>query len=125
MFFVYFYIIFSYLKEPLKQHHFKGSFAGIPAFLGYLLGVFFILLIIIIFLEISDFGKLNLKDINTVHSRVEDFGKNKEYREKYDYVTARAVANLATLSEYLIPICKINGKCICMKGSEIKEGSFL
>lgn len=65
--------------------------------------------------------KLNLKDINTVHSRVEDFGKNKEYREKYDYVTARAVANLATLSEYLIPICKINGKCICMKGSEIKE----
>ena len=69
--------------------------------------------------------KLNLKDINTVHSRVEDFGKNKEYREKYDYVTARAVANLATLSEYLIPICKINGKCICMKGSEIKEGSFL
>lgn len=65
--------------------------------------------------------KLNLKDINTVHSRIEDFGKDKKYREKFDYVTARAVANLATLSEYLIPISKIEGKCICMKGNDIKE----
>lgn len=66
-------------------------------------------------------SKLDLKDINTVHSRVEDFGKDKRYREKFDYVTARAVANLSTLSEYLIPISKVNGKCICMKGSEIEE----
>lgn len=65
--------------------------------------------------------KLNLKDINTVHSRIEDFGKDKKYREKFDYVTARAVANLSTLSEYLIPISKIEGKCICMKGNDIKE----
>ena len=65
--------------------------------------------------------KLNLEDINTVHSRIEDFGKDKKYREKFDYVTARAVANLATLSEYLIPISKIEGKCICMKGNDIKE----
>lgn len=65
--------------------------------------------------------KLNLKDINTVHSRIEDFGKDKKYREKFDYVTARAVANLATISEYLIPISKIEGKCICMKGNDIKE----
>lgn len=66
-------------------------------------------------------NNLKLKKINTVHSRVEDFGKDKEYREKYDYVTARAVANLSTLSEYLIPITKIGGKCICMKGNDIKE----
>lgn len=65
--------------------------------------------------------KLDLKDINTVHSRIEDFGKDKKYRESFDYVTARAVANLTTLSEYLIPISKINGKCICMKGNEIEE----
>ena len=64
---------------------------------------------------------LELQDITTIHSRVEDFGKDKKYREKYDYVTARAVANLSTLSEYLIPIVKVNGKCICMKGSEIEE----
>ena len=65
--------------------------------------------------------KLNLKDIVTVHSRIEDFGKNKSYREKFDYVTARAVANLAVLSEYLIPIAKIGGKCVCMKGSNVEE----
>ena len=66
-------------------------------------------------------SKLNLKDVNAVHSRIEDFGKDKKYRESFDYVTARAVANLSTLSEYLIPISKVNGKCICMKGSEIEE----
>ena len=66
-------------------------------------------------------SKLNLKDINAIHSRIEDFGKDKKYRENFDYVTARAVANLSTLSEYLIPISKVNGKCICMKGSEIEE----
>ena len=65
--------------------------------------------------------KLDLKDINTVHSRIEDFGKDKKYRESFDYVIARAVANLTTLSEYLIPISKVNGKCICMKGNDVKE----
>ncbi len=66
-------------------------------------------------------NKTDLKGIKTVHSRIEDFGKDKKYREKFDYVTARAVANLTTLSEYLVPITKLNGKCICMKGNEIEE----
>ena len=66
-------------------------------------------------------SKLDLKDINTVHSRIEDFGKDKKYRESFDYVTARAVANLSTLSEYLIPISKVGGECICMKGNDINE----
>ena len=66
-------------------------------------------------------SELDLKNIDTVHSRIEDFGKNKKYRESFDYVTARAVANLTTLSEYLIPICKVNGKCICMKGNDIED----
>ena len=65
--------------------------------------------------------ELDLKKIETVHSRIEDFGKNKEYREKFDYTTARAVANLSVLSEYLIPIAKIDGQCICMKGSNVEE----
>ena len=63
--------------------------------------------------------ELKLENISTIHSRVEDFGKDKKYREKFDYVTARAVANLTVLSEYLIPIVKINGKCICMKGNNV------
>ncbi len=65
--------------------------------------------------------ELNLKDIETVHSRVEDFGKNSKYRESFDIVTARAVSNLAVLSEYLVPLTKIGGNCICMKGNEIEE----
>lgn len=65
--------------------------------------------------------KLNLKKINTVHSRVEEFGRNKKYREQFDIATSRAVANLSVLAEYMLPLVKLNGKCICMKGSEIKE----
>ena len=64
---------------------------------------------------------LKLEKIVALHGRIEDFGKNKKYREKFDYVTSRAVANLSTLSEYMIPLVKIGGKCICMKGSNIDE----
>ena len=66
-------------------------------------------------------SSLKLNNIFTVHSRIEDFGKNNKYRQNFDYVTARAVANLSVLSEYLIPVAKIDGKCICMKGSNIEE----
>lgn len=65
--------------------------------------------------------QLELEKIETVHARVEEFGKNKKYREQFDYATSRAVANLTTLSEYLLPLVKIKGKCISMKGSNIKE----
>ena len=65
--------------------------------------------------------ELDLKNVKTMHARAEEFGNSKEYREKFDIATSRAVANLSTLSEYLIPLIKINGKCICMKGKEIEE----
>ena len=69
--------------------------------------------------EIID--KLKLTKIETVHNRVEEFAQNKQYREKFDYSISRAVANMSTLSEYLIPLVKIGGNCICMKGSRIEE----
>ncbi len=65
--------------------------------------------------------QLELKNIKTVHSRIEDFGRNKKNREKFDVVTSRAVANLTTLSEYMVPLTKIGGKCICMKGLNVEE----
>ena len=65
--------------------------------------------------------ELNLEKIETLHSRAEDFGKDKKYREKFDIATSRAVANLATLSEYLLPLVKVGGKVISMKGSLIEE----
>ena len=67
---------------------------------------------------------LNLDNIYTVHSRIEDFGKNKLYRESFDYSTARAVSNLTVLSEYLLPVVKVGGKCICMKGNNVKDEVF-
>ena len=65
--------------------------------------------------------QLELEKIEAIHFRVEEFGKDKKYREQFDYATSRAVANLSTLSEYLLPLVKINGICICMKGSTVKE----
>ena len=49
-------------------------------------------------------SELNLENITTVHSRAEDGGRSVEYREKYDLAVSRAVANLATLSEWCIPL---------------------
>lgn len=65
--------------------------------------------------------ELDLKNIETIHSRVEEAGKNKKYRESFDIATARAVANLATLSEYMLPLVKVGGKSIGMKGSEVSD----
>lgn len=65
--------------------------------------------------------ELNLKNIEIVHARAEEFGQNKNYREKFDIATSRAVANLATLSEYLVSLVKIGGKIISMKASNAKE----
>ena len=65
--------------------------------------------------------KLELKKVSTLHYRAEEFGQNKKYRESFDVATSRAVANLSTLVEYLLPLVKVGGICICMKGSEIKE----
>lgn len=69
--------------------------------------------------EVIDIVKLN--KIEAIHSRVEEFGQNKIYRESFDIATSRAVANLATLSEYMIPLVKIGGSSICMKANNISD----
>ena len=74
----------------------------------------------VMFLE-KIINNLELNNINVVHARVEDFAKEKKYRESYDVATSRAVASLNVLLEYLMPLVKLGGKCICMKGSNIKE----
>ena len=66
-------------------------------------------------------GQLELHGINTTHARVEEFGKNKIFRENFDIVTSRAVASLNILVEYMLPLVKVGGKCICMKGSNVEE----
>ena len=74
----------------------------------------------IIFLE-EVINKLELKNIKAVHARVEEFAKNKKEREMYNIATSRAVAPLNVLLEYLLPLVKVGGRCICMKGSNIEE----
>ena len=64
---------------------------------------------------------LGLKDCSTVHSRAKDAGRNKKYREKYDIVTARAVARLSVLAEYCLPLVKIGGVFLAMKSHSEEE----
>lgn len=64
---------------------------------------------------------LELNNIKAVHGRAEDFARQKEYREQYDYVVSRAVANLATLSEYCLPFVKLGGYFISYKSGQVEE----
>ena len=68
-------------------------------------------------------SELQLKEIETIHSRIEDYGKNN--RELYDVVTARAVTNLSNLLEFAIPIVKVNKYFIAMKGSNNELDTIL
>lgn len=63
--------------------------------------------------------KCELDKINNIHSRIEDFAN--QNREKYDVATSRAVARLVILLEYLLPVVKTGGYCICMKGNKANE----
>lgn len=65
--------------------------------------------------------ELDLKDIHTIHGRAEDYARQSEYREQYDLGVSRAVAKLATLSEYCIPYIRIGGMFIPYKSGEIDE----
>ena len=64
---------------------------------------------------------LELNDIKAIHGRTEDYAKQVEYREQYDICVSRAVANLATLSEYCLPYVKMDGLFVPYKSGEIDE----
>ena len=65
--------------------------------------------------------ELQLKKVHFVHARAEDFGQNKNYREKFDIVTARAVARLSVLAELCIPLAREGGIFLSMKGAAADE----
>lgn len=66
-------------------------------------------------------GKLGLEKVEAIHGRAEEYAKQKEYRESYDLCVSRAVANLATLSEYCLPYVKVNGMFVPYKSGKIQE----
>ena len=66
-------------------------------------------------------SELGLENIQTIHGRAEDFGRNPLYREKFDLCVSRAVANLSTLSEYCVPFVKVDGYFISYKSGKVQE----
>jgi 16S rRNA (guanine527-N7)-methyltransferase len=62
-----------------------------------------------------------LTNTQAVHGRAEEAGHQPQHREQYDVVIARAVAPLPTLVEYLLPLARVGGLCICMKGSDAQS----
>ena len=65
--------------------------------------------------------KCKLDKVQTIHGRAEEIAHKNEYREKFDISTARAVANIATLSELCTPFLKIGGTFVCMKADADEE----
>lgn len=65
--------------------------------------------------------KLGLEDITTIHGRAEDFAKAGKLRECFDLSVSRAVANLATLSEYCLPFVKVGGYFIPYKSEKVLD----
>jgi 16S rRNA (guanine527-N7)-methyltransferase len=65
--------------------------------------------------------ELKLEDVRFIHDRAETFGQNKDYREQFDVVTARAVARLSVLSELCLPLVKKDGMFVAMKAASAKE----
>lgn len=65
--------------------------------------------------------QLGIHDIKFVHSRAEDGGRNKQFREQYDIAVSRAVARLNILSEFCLPFVALGGFFIALKGSQYSD----
>ena len=65
--------------------------------------------------------KLGLDNVKGIHSRTEDLAHDDIYREQYDILVSRAVANLSTLTEYTLPFVKTGGIFIAYKSTDIDE----
>ncbi len=63
-------------------------------------------------------NKLNLENVKAFHIRAEDAGKAADMREQFYVVTARAVASMRVLAEYCLPLVKVGGVMLAMKGRD-------
>lgn len=67
-------------------------------------------------------NELALTDVTIIHARAEEFGnKNSNYRATFDLATARALARLNILGELTLPLVKVGGVLLAMKGSQVDD----
>ncbi len=73
-------------------------------------------------------ARMGADNVRVVHMRAEDAGRDGKWRESFDLTAARAVAPLNILCEYLAPLTRPGGRCVCWKGSlgeeEGRDGAF-
>ena len=69
----------------------------------------------VVFLE-HLIGRLGLEGVRVIHARAEELGRQRAYRERYDWAVARAVAEMPTLVEYLLPLVRVGGSILAQKG---------
>lgn len=71
-------------------------------------------------------SRLGLANVESVQGRLEEIGRDKEHRSSYGVVTSRALASLSAISEYGLPLLKVGGSLVCMKGrveeAELRNG---
>jgi len=62
---------------------------------------------------------LGLEGAEAVHARAEDLGRAPDHRERHDVAVARAVAALPVLAEYLLPLLRVGGRMLALKGADL------
>lgn len=71
---------------------------------------------------------LGLEKVNLIHERVENIAHESVHRQEYDWALARAVASMSVLVEYLLPLVRVGGAMVAMKGesaaAEMQEAEF-
>lgn len=65
--------------------------------------------------------ELGFSEVTVLTERAEQLGQSPLHRQQYDWVTARAVAKLRVLAEYLLPLCRVGGKLLAQKGEGVSE----
>lgn len=66
-------------------------------------------------------AELGLKNISVICGRVEELAHEKQYREKFDAAAARAVADLRILAELSLPLVKLGGLMLALKGPDAEK----
>lgn len=66
-------------------------------------------------------AELNLDNVECIHARAEELGKTAQFREKFDAVVSRAVANMTVLCEYCLPYVRVGGEFIALKSEGCED----